>query len=59
MSGRIYKIYNRKFVNAMVTIALLFAIYYVSRAIIIYVKEKAKAKKTTNDIFKISKKEEK
>ena len=59
MSRRIYKIHNRKFISAMVSIALLFAIYYVSRAIIIYVKEKAKAKKTTNDIFKISKKEEK
>lgn len=56
LSIRIYTIYNRKFISAIASIALLFAIYYVGKSIIIYVKEKKKAKKTTNDIFKISKK---
>lgn len=56
LSIRIYTIYNRKFISAIASIALLFAIYYVGKSIIIYVKEKKKAKKITNDIFKISKK---
>lgn len=56
VSMRIYQIYNKKFIPAITSVALLFAIYYVGRAIVIYIKEKKKAKKETREIYKISKK---
>lgn len=55
-SIRIYTIYNNKFISAITSISLLFAIYYVAKAIVIYVKKKREVVKTTNDIYKISKK---
>lgn len=57
LSIRIYTIYNNKFISTITSISLLFAIYYVSKAIVIYVKKKKEVVKTTNDIYKISKKE--
>lgn len=58
LSIRIYTIYNSKFVGIITTIALIFAIYYVGKSIVVYVRKKREAEKVTNDIHKISKKEE-
>lgn len=56
LSIRIYTIYNSKFMSSITSIALLFAIYYVGKSIVIYIRKKREAEKLTNDIHKISKK---
>ncbi len=56
VSLKIYMHYNNKFVSAITSIALLFAIYYVGKSIVIYMKQKREAKKYKNDIRKIAKK---
>ena len=45
--------YNNKFSYIINTIAMLFAIYYVGKSIIIYVKMRKKALKRASDIDKI------
>lgn len=57
LSIRIYAVYNNKFVSAITSFALLFAIYYVVKATIIYVKEKKELKKQVNSIYKTAKRE--
>lgn len=52
----IFSKYQNKFTNIMIIICYLFAIYYVAKSIIIYLKMKSKALKRTNDIHKIVKK---
>ncbi len=53
---KVYMHYNSKFTSITASMAMLFAIYYVGKAIVIYLKNKKKAKKLKNDIRKISKK---
>lgn len=56
LTNYIYKIYNSKFVYIIASIAMLFAIYYVGKSIVIYVKMKNKALKKASDIHKIVRK---
>lgn len=51
----VFSKYQEKFTNIMIIICYLFAIYYVAKSIIIYLKMKSKALKRTNDIHKIVK----
>lgn len=53
---KLYMHYNSKFISAVTSIALLFAIYYVGKSIVIYIKQKKEANKLKNDIRKIAKK---
>lgn len=53
---RIYTIYNNKFVSLVTSIALLFAIYYVGKSIVEYVKYKRKLNKQTTNVYKTAKK---
>lgn len=50
-----YVQYNSKFVGILTSIALIFAIYYVGKSIIGYIKRKRQALKKTSDIRKIAK----
>lgn len=56
LTNYIYKIHNYKFVYIITSIAMLFAIYYVGKSIVIYVKMKNKALKKASDIHKIVRK---
>ena len=56
LSIQIYAIYNKKFISAVTSFALLFAVYYVGKSIVIYVKEKRKLKKEIKNIYKTAKK---
>jgi len=56
LSIRIYTIYNSKFIGAVTSFALLIAIYFVAKSIIIYIKKKKQIKKQISDIHKIAKK---
>lgn len=49
LSLRLYIIYNAKFTSAVASVALLFALYYVVKSTIIYIREKKKAQKETID----------
>lgn len=55
LSIYIFARYERKFIYIMLTICYLFAIYYVAKSIIIYVRMKKRALKRTKDIHKIVK----
>lgn len=50
ISIRTYILFNSKFVSSIASFGLLFAIYYVGKAIRIYLKEKKKIKKEVNNI---------
>lgn len=50
LSIRIYTIFNSKFVSSITSFALLFAIYYVAKAIKVYIQEKKQLNKEVNDI---------
>jgi len=52
----IYTILNEKFGAIVISIAMLFAVYYVGKSIIIYKKEKKNYLKSTSDINEIVKK---
>ena len=56
LTNYIYKIYNAKFIYIVTCIAMLFAVYYVGKSIVIYVKMKNKALKKASDIHKIVRK---
>lgn len=56
ISTYIFSKYQEKFAYIMIIICYLFAIYYVAKSIIIYLKMRTKALKRTNDIHKIVKK---
>ena len=48
--------YEEKFVAIIAFVCYMFAIYYVGKSIVIYLKMRQKALKRTNDIRKIAKK---
>lgn len=50
ISIRTYILFNSKFVSSIASFGLLFSIYYVGKAIRIYLKEKKKIKKEVNNI---------
>jgi len=56
-SIRVYNVYNDKFERILVSFALLFAIYYIVKSSIEYLKARKKVKKEISDIDKIAKKE--
>lgn len=55
LSTYTYARYQEKFIYIMLTVCYIFAIYYVAKSIVIYIKMKSKALKRTNDIHKIAK----
>lgn len=55
---KVFLHYNNKLISFMTSIALLFAIYYVGKSIVIYIKQKKEAKKYKNDIRKIANKKQ-
>lgn len=54
---RAYMVFNNKFVSLVTSFALLFAIYYVGKAIVCYVNEKKQVRKEVRDTNIINKKE--
>lgn len=56
LSIRIYTVYNSKFIVVITLVALLFAIYYVGKSIVIYVKDRRELKEKSNGIYKTAKK---
>lgn len=56
LTSYVYKIYNKKFIYIFTSVAMLFAVYYVGKSIVIYVKMKNKALKKASDIHKIVRK---
>ena len=57
LSIRAYMVFNNKFVSLVTSFALLFAIYYVGKAIVGYVNEKKQVRKEVRDTNIINKKE--
>ena len=56
LTNYIYKFYYSKYIYIITSIAMLFAVYYVGKSIVIYVKMKNKALKKASDIHKIVRK---
>lgn len=56
LTNYIYKFHYSKYIYIITSIAMLFAIYYVGKSIVIYVKMKNKALKKASDIHKIVRK---
>ena len=56
LTNYIYKFYYSKYMYIITSIAMLFAVYYVGKSIVIYVKMKNKALKKASDIHKIVRK---
>lgn len=53
LTNYIYKFHYSKYIYIITSIAMLFAVYYVGKSIVIYVKMKNKALKKASDIHKI------
>lgn len=56
LTNYIYKFHYSKYIYIITSIAMLFAVYYVGKSIVIYVKMKNKALKKASDIHKIVRK---
>lgn len=56
LTNYIYKFHYSKYMYIITSIAMLFAVYYVGKSIVIYVKMKNKALKKASDIHKIVRK---
>ncbi len=56
LTNYIYKFHYSKYIYIIASIAMLFAVYYVGKSIVIYVKMKNKALKKASDIHKIVRK---
>lgn len=56
LANYIYKFHYSKYMYIITSIAMLFAVYYVGKSIVIYVKMKNKALKKASDIHKIVRK---
>lgn len=55
---QVYKFYNNKLIKSITIIALLFAIYYIVKSIITYIKYKKEIKKQANNIYRTTKRNE-